>query len=79
MEIKICGNCNGEGEVRNNGYRGDWDYVECGNCDGTGKVLFREYVIEAPFTTDRTDWCQLADSITHLIREFKDKELVKND
>lgn len=46
MEIIICKNCEGKGEIDDGMY--DRDIIECSKCLGTGKLYTQTFTLSSP-------------------------------
>lgn len=52
MNIEICRDCRGIGEVSVSLYRGETEHRVCKSCGGTGKVKTKTYFLEVPYNKE---------------------------
>jgi DnaJ-class molecular chaperone len=73
MNIKICKNCDGKGEIRTDvGYhQSDYEYNTCSSCRGTGRVYVSEYSISVPFGSDLKEFYAIDKFIIDSIIKLK--------
>ena len=70
MEIQICSNCKGSGEVElKDNYR-DYEIIDCKRCEGTGRVYVRTYTLIVPYGNE-TEYYALDTEFINLLRESK--------
>lgn len=74
MEIIICTNCKGKGEVIVEevfGHCSDSYKKECSECKGTGRIITMTFKLIAPFSRPIEDIYEIETKIVRLIREFE--------
>ena len=76
MNIQICNNCKGIGEIREDvgGYHNsEYEYHVCEGCNGTGRVKTRSYSYSVPFDMDDSKIYKVDAKIIELIRSLNNK------
>jgi hypothetical protein len=72
MEIKICPNCSGNGElIVRERITNEFDNNVCGKCNGTGRILTRTYTYEVPFDFNKSSLRKADSQIVDIIRSLK--------
>lgn len=74
MEIIICTNCKGKGEVTVEevfGHCSDSYKEECSECKGTGRIITMTFKLTVPFGHPDSDLSKIETKIIRLIREFE--------
>jgi len=75
MEIKICNNCNGTGQLITDvgTHQSEYEYSNCNNCNGTGRMLMNNYYFEVPFGTNTEILYETDSKIHALIQNLKNE------
>jgi len=73
MEIKICRNCLGTGEIKEDvgTHQSDYEYKNCSVCNGTGRVKTNSYSYCVPFDTENEKIYKVDSEIIDLIRKLE--------
>lgn len=72
LEIKLCPQCEGHGELKIDDNHSNVDSVICNNCEGLGRIYYRHYEVNIPITQKNRMYA-IDEEIISILRKTKNQ------